>query len=142
MCRRITRRFESGPESVPAARHLVARTLEDWGVDEHDVASGASGDLLLVTSELVTNAAKSSSRGFVLTVDAHRDHVELKVADEDPRPAQRLAPGLEQANGRGLGIVEALATEWGQTPFNGVTKEVWCRVDLPPGSVLGKECRI
>ena len=111
-------------------------------MDEHDVAAGASGDLLLVASELVTNAAKASSDTFVLSVDAHRDHVELVVADEDPRPARRLEPGLDQANGRGLGIVDALCTQWGQTPFDGRSKQVWCRMDLPAGSVLGKECQL
>ena len=111
-------------------------------MDEHDVASEAGGDLLLVASELVTNAAKASSDRFVLTVDAHRDHVELVVADHDPRPAERLQPGLDQANGRGLGIVAALCTQWGQTPFDGSSKKVWCRIDLEPGSILGRECRL
>lgn len=127
---------------MPEARHVLARALEEWGVDEHDVAAGASGDLLLVASELVTNAAKAESRSFLLTVDAHRDHIELGVADDDPRPARRLAPGLEQANGRGLGIVEALSASWGQTDFDGTSKKVWCRMELPPGSVLGQECRL
>lgn len=142
MCKRIERRFESRPESVPEARHLVAWALRDWGVDDADVAAPAGMDLLLVVSELVTNAAKSRSDGFVLTVDAHHDHVELAVADEDPRPATRADPGIERANGRGLGIVAALASSWGQTRFDGYTKRVWCRLDLPPGSALGSGCRL
>lgn len=142
MCRRIERAFESRPESVPEARRLVARALEEWGVDEEDVASDASGDLLLVASELVTNAAKAASDGLVVTFDAHRDHVELVVADRDPRPARRVEPNLDQANGRGLGIVATLCTQWGQTPFDGSSKTVWCRIDLAPGSALGRECRL
>lgn len=140
MCRRIERRFESRPESVPEARQAVARALEDWGLGPLDVAARAGGDLLLVASELATNAAKASSHSFLLTVDAHRDHLEVTVADEDPRPARRLEPGLDQSSGRGLGIVEALCSCWGQTPFDGHTKTVWCRMNLPVGSNLGREC--
>lgn len=142
MCRRIEHEFDSRPESVPEARRLVARALEKWGLDERDVASEAGGDLLLVASELATNAAKAASDGFVVSVDAHRDHVELVVVDHDPRPAQRLEPGMDQANGRGLGIVAALCTQWGQTRFDGSSKRVWCRIDLAPGSALGRECRL
>lgn len=142
MCKHIERRFQGRTESVPAARRLVAQTLEEWGVDEADVAAGAGGDLVLVASELVTNAAKAASSTFVVTVDAHRDYVDLTVMDEDPRPARRLEPGLDLANGRGLGIVDALSSQWGQTPFDGLTKTVWCRVDLPAGSILGRECRL
>ncbi|HET6965811.1 MAG TPA: ATP-binding protein [Acidimicrobiales bacterium] len=142
MCRRIERRFESRPESVPEARHLVAWALRDWGLDDADVAAPTGMDLLLVASELVTNAAKSHSHDFLLSVDVHRDHVELVVADEDPEPARRMEPGLDQANGRGLGIVDALASSWGQTPFDGHIKRVWCRLDLPPGSALGSGCAL
>jgi anti-sigma regulatory factor (Ser/Thr protein kinase) len=142
MCRRIQRRFDSRPESVPEARHLVAWALREWGVDERDSAAAAISDLLLVASELVTNAAKASTHTFVLTVEAHRDHVELDVADEDPRPVRRLDPGLDQFSGRGMGIVEAVASSWGQTPHDGSTKRVWCRVSVPPGSALGHDCRL
>ncbi len=142
MCRRIERRFYSRPESVPEARHLVAWALQDWGLDVADVGAPVGMDLLLVASELVTNAAKSHSGSFVLSVDVHRDRIELAVADEDPSPARRMDPGIEQANGRGLGIVDALASSWGQTPFDGHTKRVWCRLDVPPGSALGRECRL
>ncbi len=121
---------------------MVARALEDWGLDERDVAAGASGDLLLVTSELVTNASKSGSSTFLLEMDAHRDHVELAVVDEDPEPARRLVPDLNQYSGRGLGIVEALSSSWGQDPYDGRTKRVWCRFDLPAGSILGRGCRL
>ena len=120
----------------------MAWALQDWGVDERDIAAAAGGDLLLVASELVTNAAKSSSEDFVLLVEAHRDRVELTVVDQDPHPARRLEPGTDQFNGRGLGIVEALASSWGQRPYDGRTKAVWCRMDVPSGSVLGRGCRL
>lgn len=120
----------------------MARALEDWGLDEHDVAAGTGGDLVLVASELATNAAKASTPNFVLTLDAHREYMKLTVADGDPRPARRLDPTLQQASGRGLGIVEALCTCWGQTAFDGASKQVWCRMNLPAGSNLGRECRL
>lgn len=142
MCRRIERRFKSRPESVPEARHLVAWALRDWGLDDADSAAAAAMDLLLMASELVTNAAKSSSDSFVLSVDVHRDHLELAVADADPSPARRIDPGFEQPNGRGLGIVAALSSSWGQTPYDGHTKRVWFRMDVPAGSALGRECRL
>lgn len=111
-------------------------------MDDADVAARAGGDLLLIASELVTNAAKSRSSAFLLAIDAHRDHVEVAVVDEDPHPARRMAPGTDQYSGRGLGIVEALSSSWGQDPYDGHTKRVWCRMDLPPGSVLGSGCRL
>lgn len=142
MCRRVEERFPTRPESVPKARALVAAALARWGVVDADPARAALDDVLLVVTELIANAIKSSSSVVGLTLTAHRDHLEVAVTDSDPRPARFVRPTPDDIGGRGVAIVKALSFSWGQEPYDGRTKRVWSRVAVPAGSALGHGCTI
>ncbi|RBM21908.1 ATP-binding protein [Streptomyces sp. PT12] len=94
--------------------------------------------LVLLVSELVTNAVVHTGRPAVLRLAVRRDPVpgrnvpvRLEVVDRDGRaPRPRRAEG-EETCGRGLELVEVLADRWGwQTEGKG--KRVWCEVDCAP----------
>ncbi len=142
MCRSLEQRFPCRSESVTDARRAVAHVLAEWGVGAPDPAAVSADDLVLAASELSANAAKSDSCEFLLVLNAHRTYIELCVRDHDPHPARMQPANCDVAGGRGLRIVAALCSGWGQTPHDGSTKSVWCRFDVPPGSVLGRGCRL
>jgi anti-sigma regulatory factor (Ser/Thr protein kinase) len=95
----------------------------------------AIGDVLLVASELVTNAVVHSggSAADVLTVTATVRRGELLISVEDPgrsgQSAQTRPRDDSQPHGLGLRIVEQLASDWGAE--HGPGYRVWAELALP-----------
>ena len=105
-------RVEFAPESVSAVR----RGLQAW-MGEVDASSDAIEDARLVASELVTNAIRHASPlvdGTIEVAWARRGgNLELSVSDGGgPDIPYVLDAPLESSDGRGLGIVSALAERW------------------------------
>jgi len=99
------------------ARRFVRRLAEK--VPELD-------DLELLLSELVTNAVIHAGGDVQVTIsiDTHRVHVEVGDTNRTP-PALRTPDGT---GGRGLRLVDAVATRWGII-FDHSGKSVWFEVD-------------
>jgi hypothetical protein len=53
-----------------------------------------------------------------------------EVEDDDHTLPTLLSAGPDDEYGRGLGVVSALAREWGTSRTNS-GKTVWCELDLP-----------
>jgi hypothetical protein len=140
MCHRAEFALECRPESVALGRHFIKESLVGWGVAEGDPAWDAVADVLLVASELLGNAVRVCARQITLIIEAHRDYIHLDVVDDNAAPAARRTSDADAVSGRGLGIVEALSDRWGQSGFNGFTKDVWADVSIQPGSVLADAC--
>jgi anti-sigma regulatory factor (Ser/Thr protein kinase) len=90
-------------------------------------------DLLLVVSELVTNAVRHGPDRGPIHLEVQRDHVvRIEVQDQGegferparPRPRQEFPIG-----GFGLTVVGRLATGWGVTR-RGATTLVWAELPL------------
>ncbi len=114
--------------------------LVDWGAGPEDPAASGLDDLILVASELLTNAVKACSGDITVEITAHRSSIELAVEDDSPWPAVIRLP--DDRGGRGLHIVEALSARWGQDVRPGGSKRVWCQMPVPLGSVLGVGCTL
>ena len=117
----MERAFRAGAGAVRQARQLVTDALVKLDVPAWP------GNLLV--TELVTNVVVHVRRAFTVRVvvgDTSDDGVRVEVEDDDPElpvcsPSTPHAPG-----GRGLAMVEALATEWGTSPSrSGKGKIVW-----------------
>jgi anti-sigma regulatory factor (Ser/Thr protein kinase) len=109
---------------IAEARRFVAALL---------VANGCEAvvpDARLVVSELVTNALMHAGTGFTVTVDVEDDAVLLRVADGSTNLPVVGELGLDEAGGRGLGIVAALSGSWGVVPEPG-GKSVWVSIPTP-----------
>lgn len=104
-----------------------------------DAAYSRVADAVLITSELVANAAKFCTHELDLLLVAHRDRIEIAVTDDNPEPAVLKRPGPLIPGGRGLLLVSALAEHWGQQQEQG-RKTVWARLSVPPGSALARNC--
>jgi anti-sigma regulatory factor (Ser/Thr protein kinase) len=85
---------------------------------------------VLLTSELVTNALVHAADGATLVIEAAGRLARIEVID--PGHATRLVPlrvGSLDEHGRGLAIVEDLASAWG-VESRGPGKAVWFELDL------------
>jgi two-component sensor histidine kinase len=126
---------------VASSRHFVADHLTRWGVRDGDVAYSRLHDLLLIVSELVTNAVKYSPGDIDVDLSAHHSRIVVEVTDLSPEPAVRRTVESTEPGGRGLAMVEILASGWGQVQKD-QRKTVWAQVSIDPGSVLASGCRL
>jgi len=116
--------FRGDPSQVAEARRFVRSAI---------IPSGPAADAVLMASELATNAIQHTGTGrggtFDVVVTRLPGGVRVAVTDEGavtaPQIAGQHATGL---SGRGLAIVEALASRWGHHgDQNGRT--VWFELD-------------
>ncbi len=87
------------------ARMLVRQALEDCPPDRVETAE-------LLVSELVTNAVRHAETGLVLTISVV-PRVRIAVDDSSSDLISARLAEADQDTGRGLAIVEALASAWG-----------------------------
>lgn len=117
-------RFEPRPESVRDARRFVVRTLADTG--------SVADDAALLVSELATNAVIHAGSAYTVTVRRDGHVVRVEVADASPASARRCHYSATSGTGRGLGMVEDLASGWGVEELDsGDGKVVWFELPLP-----------
>ncbi len=88
-----------------------------------------AADLLLCVSEVVTNAVRHAGPPHSLRLSQAGDTLRVEVADSEPQ-----APILNQqdplaTSGRGLRILDQLATRWGSEPTED-GKAVWFEFEL------------
>jgi two-component sensor histidine kinase len=80
----------------------------------------------LVIAELASNAIAHAQTPFTVTVSEDPGGtVTVAVHDDSPLLPQRRDPSPESLRGRGLMLVDHLATEWGTTSNPDDGKTVW-----------------
>ncbi|MGY5060787.1 SpoIIE family protein phosphatase [Streptomyces sp. 900105755] len=115
------------PDAVMHARRFTARTLRRWKVEE------ATDPVLLVVSELVTNALVHTQGPVRLELVLRGDRVRVCVSDSSPRaPAKPVIVDWESTGGRGLLLVEAVSESFGTVPVAG-GKQVCSEIAVPDG---------
>ena len=122
-----SRSFRGRPDQVTHARRFVVSVLGARPVV--DVAE-------LVVSELATNAIRHSWSGlldgwFVVSIDlGQSDRVQVSVTDlgAEKRP-EVVSASQDSEFGRGLGLVECVAKEWGCEPTE-LGRRVWADLAL------------
>ncbi|MDH6622508.1 PAS domain-containing protein/anti-sigma regulatory factor (Ser/Thr protein kinase) [Streptomyces sp. LBL] len=113
------------PDAVMHARRFTARTLRRWK------AEAVSDAVLLVVSELVTNALVHTQGPVRVDLTLRGDRVRVCVSDSSPRaPAKPVIVDWESTGGRGLLLVEAMSDSFGSTPVAG-GKQVWSEITVP-----------
>ncbi|GLV78462.1 ATP-binding protein [Streptomyces hygroscopicus] len=133
--REFTQQFPATPRGARLARRLAVRRMEEWG---YPPASDVSCTVALLVAELASNAVRHGrvpGRGFRLRMacaTATRTiRIEVSDAREDRLPAFPAAPTADDEAGRGLILVDLLATRWGTAPRVPVGKTVWAECGAP-----------
>ena len=129
MLRRNAFRLPRHPASVGLARRRVREHLADWGHGPEDLALA---DTVLVVSELATNVVRHGplvEREFEVAVTALADGSCLVEVSDEGRlePRLRVVADWEE-HGRGLHLVEHLATAWGVWSRGRHGKTVWALI--------------
>ncbi|MBC6445927.1 ATP-binding protein [Actinokineospora xionganensis] len=103
-------------------RQWAATALADVG-DDHLQA------VLLVCTELVTNAYEHAQTACVLRIQHSREPCRVRVEVEDASPGEPVLgrSRFGDLRGRGLVIVDRLSDEWGVTRQDG-GKTVWALI--------------
>jgi hypothetical protein len=131
-----TRTPGAGAESVRVARDFTATTLRRWGVDDE-----RSGDIVVVVSELLTNALRYTvpCPGVVwprwpvrLGLLQPGPWVLCAVSDPSDEIPVPKEPCWFGESGRGLHVVSSLCDEWGCTPPGPRGKVVWAMFTTNP----------
>ncbi|MEH0424539.1 ATP-binding protein [Streptomyces sp. B21-083] len=119
--------LEPSPEAVSRARRTVHDTLATWGLDN------LADDMVLVASELVTNALQHASGPIVMVLQQRDETVLVEVADVSPALPVPRRESADDESGRGLALVEAFSDGWGyRRRGNRRGKWVWCSWSLSP----------
>ncbi|MFD6187316.1 SpoIIE family protein phosphatase [Streptomyces goshikiensis] len=123
---------QADPEGLSEARYALRQALRDWGMPD------LADDVELAAGELLVNALLHTDGGAVLTMEVLPEpvrRIRLWVKDRSSVWPRRRTPGESATTGRGLLLVDALATHWG-VESRGDGKAVWCEFDAA-GSIRG-----
>ncbi|MEU6928432.1 ATP-binding protein [Streptomyces sp. NPDC046385] len=118
------------PAEVGRARRWARSRLAGSGIGDDEPLADT---LVLLISELVTNAVVHTGCPAVLRMLFGRGGVRVEVADTSDRPPKPRHAEGEDTNGRGLELVDGLADRWGWQR-EGAGKSIWCEVDRAPAA--------
>ncbi|MGW1197134.1 ATP-binding protein [Streptomyces sp. NPDC002536] len=121
--------------AVPLSRDFTRQALRDWGWLPAATADhrAAAEDVLLVVSELVTNACLHAGGPEELCVTRAGKVLRLEVSDLGAgTPAPRTPHRAGRPGGHGMFIVQRLCLDWGVVRHEGgVGKTVWAELAGP-----------
>ena len=120
-----TRSFAHTPRSVTSARRFATEALQDAPAEALDA-------IALMVSELASNCIRHTNTGFDLTINQTEHEIRVEATDAATRQPRMRTPGPDDPDGRGLQIIDMLATKWGVEPVPGDGKTVWFTIRLAP----------
>ncbi|GGX68146.1 ATP-binding protein [Streptomyces minutiscleroticus] len=134
---RQTRRLRFDEESgvVPLARDFTRQALYEWGWLPSATADqrAAAEDVLLVVSELVTNACLHAEGPEELVIACDKKMLRVEVSDRGAgQPTPRTPHRAGRPGGHGMFIVQRLCLDWGVIRTPGLSgKTVWAEIGAP-----------
>jgi anti-sigma regulatory factor (Ser/Thr protein kinase) len=117
--------FPAEGTSVRAARAFAQDTLPT-DLDPED-----TGSIVLMVSELASNAVVHAQSSFRVTVEHTSETIRITVTDTGPGLPVRRTPPLDHPSGRGLHIVATLSDSWGVVE-HADGKSVWFQMNRRP----------
>ena len=110
----------NSPTSAAVARRLLRQALEDCQRETVETAE-------LLVSELVTNAVLHARTAPVLCIQIDRPGIRVTVEDSSVDPPSLATEATYAERGRGMLILDALASAWGWEPLP-TGKRVWFEI--------------
>ncbi|MGW4388476.1 ATP-binding protein [Streptomyces sp. NPDC004685] len=130
--RTFTQRLSATRRGARLARRFTAQQLDAWGVPYGSHISEAAA---LTVAELAANAVLHGhvpGRDIVLRLTSGAGMLRVEIADArgERLPVRSSAPpGGDVETGRGLLLVDVLATRWGIETKPVPGKTVWAEID-------------
>ncbi|MFI0780327.1 ATP-binding protein [Streptomyces sp. NPDC021212] len=123
----LTAQFPSTPRGARLARRGAVRHVAEWGYPPESYTSCTVASLV---AELASNAVRHGrvpGRDFRLRLTLQEPTIRIEVSDarDDRLPLKPSATTPDDESGRGLLLIDLLATRWGTTPRVPVGKTVW-----------------
>lgn len=124
----IVLRLWASARSVRQARHAAGDLCRSVGLA--DLADDAE----LLTSELVTNACQATANPITVVLLRDASSFVVTVTDDDDTlvAVPTAAPDRDALSGRGLHLVDKIASDWGAVQHDSRGKSVWFRLDAAP----------
>lgn len=113
--------FPAVTTSARAARDFLRTVLPD------EAAPDVTDVVMLLVTELVTNAVLHAQTSVRVRVEVSGPRVRIDVQDQSPTMPELLSDSPESLSGRGLLLVERLADRWGYEPHPS-GKTVWFEI--------------
>lgn len=127
-------RFAADISRIPASRRWAVGLARAEGASEHALRLVA-----LLTTEAVTNAVRHGPPGGEVRLDVRRDGGAVRVVVRDASPSlpvvQHVPPTAQ--GGRGVMLIDTLASAWGVERGPDGTKSVWFLVPLAADGARG-----
>lgn len=108
------------------ARLFLGDRLTEWHLES------VRDEAMLLTTELVTNAVIHARSAVSVTVRRGVERLRIEVSDTGGGALKILEPRGEGQTGRGLQLLEALASSWGTSAFE-AGKLVWFELQTKAG---------
>jgi serine/threonine-protein kinase RsbW len=119
----VETQFPATAEAPQSARAFLRATLQTWQLD-------GFGDVIeLLTDELVTNVVRHVGTPMTLRATAEGETLRIEVDDPSTDAPVLQRPETYETGGRGILLVDALATHWG-TEVHPNGKTVWFEIDV------------
>ncbi|WP_055493735.1 ATP-binding protein [Streptomyces sp. TP-A0356] len=132
----FSQRLSATRRAARLARRLTIHQLDAWGVP---YGSDASDTAALIVAELAANAVlhgRVPGRDIALRLTHSPGTIRIEIADPRGERLPRLptSPVPDAETGRGLILIDALASRWGVDTEPGPGKRVWAEIDRGIGS--------
>ncbi|ADP82502.1 ATP-binding protein [Pseudofrankia inefficax] len=114
------------PAIVRDTRHAVRRLCQDV-----DLAADTCETAVLLASETVTNAIVHGAPPARLVIQVSPEGIRVEVSDGTTLPPVVVAARPDATSGRGIGLIDILATRWGVQP-HASGKTVWFEIAPVP----------
>lgn len=115
--------------SAPAQARQFLRTRLSGAA----VPTDLTDTVLLLTSELVTNAVLHGRSEVEVELSSPDGRLRVAVSDENSRHPLRVEDDTEALDGRGLLLIDGLATSWG-VQDKPLGKSVWFELGVSGGT--------
>jgi two-component sensor histidine kinase len=119
--------FDARPASVSQSRRFAEEATADLAPEFREA-------IVLMVSELATNALVHATSGFEVRIERDATTVRTMVTDNGVGSPSLSFPDSTEPHGRGLLVVRELSDEWGTTVEpNTPGKTVWFSLDVTGG---------
>jgi two-component sensor histidine kinase len=119
--------FDARPASVSKSRRFAEEATADLAPEFREA-------IVLMVSELATNALVHATSGFEVRIERDATAVRTTVTDNGDGSPSLSFPDSTEPHGRGLLVVQELSDDWGTTVDPDTPgKAVWFTLDVTRG---------